>query len=109
VLKPDLEAELQSDLGLSRGLSRRLKAIGQDNVRVICDYIKCLENEIQLSENYKKLNVTVLVYLSGYHGNKKFKEMAKGDNLSASQCNRVGKGRTSFYVATWDSKSFIFV
>jgi len=81
VLKADFE--LQEDgLGLSKGLTRRLKAIGEDNVGVICDYIKCLGNEIRLSENYKKLNVTVLVYLSGYHANKKFREMTKEDNLA---------------------------
>jgi len=81
VLKADLE-DYDLGLGLSKGLTRRLKVIGDDNVQTLCEYIKSLGNEIRLSENYKKLNVTVLVYLSGYHGNKKFKEMTKEDNLS---------------------------
>jgi hypothetical protein len=80
VLETDLE-DYDLGLGLSKGLTRRLKVIGDDNVQTLCEYIKSLGNEIRLSENYKKLNVTVLVYLSGYHANKKFKEMTKEDTF----------------------------
>jgi integrase len=67
------------DLGLSRGLTRTLQSIDEGNSQVICNYIKSVRNEIRLSENYKKLNVTVLVYLSEFYPNKKFKEIGKDD------------------------------
>lgn len=69
------------DLGLSKALTRRLKETGENN-KVISDYVKCLGNEIRLSENYKKLNATILVYVSEFHSNKKFKEMIKDDIIS---------------------------
>lgn len=69
------------DLGLSKALNTRLKETGENN-KVICDYVRCLGNEIRLSENYKKLNSTILVYLSEFHSNKKFKDMTKDDVIS---------------------------
>jgi integrase len=69
------------DLGLSKALNIRLNETGENN-KVISDYVKCLGNEIRLSENYKKLNATILVYVSEFLSNKKFKEMTKDDNLA---------------------------
>jgi integrase/recombinase XerD len=69
------------DLGLSKALNARLIETGENN-KVICDYVKCFGNEIRLSENYKKLNSTILVYISEFHSNKKFKDMTKDDVIS---------------------------
>ena len=41
--------------------------------------MKALGNEINLSDNYKRINLTTLVYLSRFHSNKKFKDMTKDD------------------------------
>jgi integrase/recombinase XerD len=70
------------DLGLSKAFVRRLEATGQDNAKVISDYLKSVRNEIRLSENYKKLTTIVLLYCSEFHSYKKFKEMAKDDIIS---------------------------
>lgn len=65
-------------LGLALGYCRRLKFTGE-NTPVIVDYLRAMENEINVSPNYKRLNLTTLVYLSRFHSNKKFKDMTKED------------------------------
>jgi integrase len=69
-------------LGLTRAFNKRLKETGEDNRQAICNYIKSFANEIRLSESYKKLTSTVLIYLSEYSNNKKFKEMTKDDIIA---------------------------
>lgn len=65
-------------LGLAFGYCRRLK-FTENNTPVIVAYLKALGNEIHLSDNYKRINLTTLVYLSKFHSNKNFKDMAKDD------------------------------
>jgi integrase/recombinase XerD len=74
------EVEDEFGLGLALGYCRRLK-LCQDNVPIIVNYLKALGNEINLSSNYKRLNLTTLTYLSKFHSNKSFKEMTKDDML----------------------------
>jgi AraC-like DNA-binding protein len=81
VLKSNIQAQAQEQddefgLGLAAGYCRRLK-LCQDNVPVIMKYLKALANEINVSDNYKRMNLTTLVYLSRFHSNKQFKEMTK--------------------------------
>jgi hypothetical protein len=75
--KQDL-IEDESGLGLASGYLRRLK-FTENNTPVIVAYLKALGNEIHLSDNYKRINLTTLVYLSRFHSNKNFKEMTKDD------------------------------
>jgi integrase len=82
LLQHDLDLDFDFGLGLTKSYNRRLKEIGEDNSRVICDYIKSFENETRLSESYKKLTATILLYASEFSNNKKFKEMTKEDNLA---------------------------
>lgn len=73
--------ELKQDefgLGLALGYCRRLK-FTENNTPVIVAYLKALGNEIHLSDNYKRINLTTLVYLSRFHSNKNFKDMIKDD------------------------------
>jgi len=77
VLKGEKQ-EIDYGLGLASGYCRRLKFTG-DNAPVIVHYLKTLENEINGSSNYKRINLTILVYFSRYLSNKKFKEMIKDD------------------------------
>ena len=78
----EVELDLDYGLGLSKALNKRLKD-NEDNTKVICEYARCLEIEINPSESYKKLNARILLYLSEYHGkNKKFKELTKEDIIS---------------------------
>ena len=71
----------QDDLGLASGYCKRLKFTGE-NEPVIINYLKALENEINLSANYKRINLTTLVYFSRYLSNKKFKDITKEDIIS---------------------------
>jgi integrase/recombinase XerD len=74
------EQENDYGLGLASGYCRRLD-LTQDNAPVIVDYLKSLSNEIHLSDNYKRINLTTLVYLSRFHSNKNFKDMTRDDVL----------------------------
>ena len=68
-------------LGLAKGYCQRLK-FTEGNTPIIVDYLNVFGNEINLSKNYKRLNLTTLVYLSRFHSNKSFKQMTKDDVLS---------------------------
>jgi hypothetical protein len=59
------QSQQEYDLGLATGYCKRLKFTG-DNAPVIVNYLKALENEINLSANYKRINLTTLVYLQGF-------------------------------------------
>ncbi len=55
----------------------------KDNVRLICDYISSLKNEINPSHNYQKASIILLSKLSIFFKNDKiFKEMTRQDLLS---------------------------
>jgi hypothetical protein len=77
-LKTQQLSEDEYGLGLALGYCRRLK-LTQGNAQVIAKYLKVLENEINVSDNYKRINLTTLVYFSRFHSNKQFKEMTKED------------------------------
>ena len=51
-------------LGLALGYCRRLK-FTQNNTPIIVEYLRALENEIHLSDNYKRINLTTKPYNSG--------------------------------------------
>lgn len=72
------QEEDEFGLGLALGYCRRLKTT-ENNTSVIVAYLKALDREIHLSDNYKRINLTTLVYLSRFHSNKNFKEMTKND------------------------------
>jgi hypothetical protein len=72
------EEEDEYGLGLALGYCRRLKLTGE-NAPVIGDYLNVLKNEIHLSDNYKRINLTTLVYLSKFSNNKRFEEMGTED------------------------------
>lgn len=65
-------------LGLASGYCRRLK-LTENNTPIIVQYLRTLGNEINLSDNYKRINLTTLVYFSRFHSNKNFKDMTKDD------------------------------
>ena len=76
--KQELKQDDEFGLGLASGYCRRLKFTGE-NTPVIVQYLRSIENEINVSPNYKRLNLTTLVYLSRFHSNKPFKDMTKED------------------------------
>ena len=76
----ELKQDDEFGLGLASGYCQRLK-FTENNTMVIVQYLKALENEINLSANYKRINLTTLVYFSRFLSNKKFKDMTKDDIL----------------------------
>ena len=92
------QEENDFDLGLPLGYCRRLK-FTQDNAPVIVDYLKALGNEIHLSDNYKRINLTTLVYLSRFHSNKKFKEMTIDEIIAKSDGSNI---QTIKYIVKFD-------
>lgn len=87
-------------LGLALGYCRRLK-FTQNNTPIIVEYLRALENEIHLSDNYKRINLTTLVYLSRFHLNKIFKDMTKDDIIL--YLNSLRKNETTDPMHGWVS------
>jgi site-specific recombinase XerD len=105
IKRDSAEIQLQQEgdefgLGLALGYCRRLK-LTQENAPVIVHYLKALENEINLSDNYKRINLTTLVYFSRFHSNKKFKEMTKEDIIL--YLNSLRKNDTADPLHSWVS------
>jgi integrase len=91
---------IEDEVGLSNGFCKRLM-LTECNVPVLLQYLKCLENEINLSKSYKKITLSVLVYCSRYHSNKKFKDMTKEDFISF--LNSLRKAETDDPLHSWIS------
>ena len=63
----------------------RLKTLQPENAMTIVNYIQAMRTEINLSDNYRKLNIFLLSDLSKFHNdnnNKPFKQMSRKDLLS---------------------------
>jgi site-specific recombinase XerD len=73
----------------------------QNNAPIIGEYLKALQNEINVSENYKRINVTTLVYFSRFHSNKKFNKMTKEDVVL--YLNSLRKNDTTDPLHSWVS------
>ena len=91
---------IENEVGLSSGFCKRLM-LTEDNVPVLLQYLRCLENEISLSKSYKKLTLAVLVYCSRFHSNKKFKNMTKEDIILF--LNSLRKNETIDPLHSWIS------
>lgn len=98
--KQELKQDDEFGLGLALGYCRRLK-FTENNTPVIVAYLKALGNEINLSDNYKRINLTTLVYLSRFHSNKNFKDMTKDDIIL--YLNSLRKNETADPMHGWVS------
>ena len=58
-------------------------------------------NEIHLSDNYKRINLTTLVYLSRFHSNKKLNAMTRDDIIL--YLNSLRKNETVDPMHSWVS------
>lgn len=57
--------------GLQPFFVSRLKELPQENALTIVDYIISMKNEINLSDNYRKLNIYTLYIMSKFLNNKR--------------------------------------
>jgi hypothetical protein len=64
--------------GIDRFLVSKLRGLSKDNALTIIDYILSMKNEINLSDNYRKLNIFALHSLSMFLKNKKTYRAHKG-------------------------------
>jgi len=99
-------AEDEYGLGLASGYCRRLKFC-EGNTPVIINYLKALGNEIHLSVNYKRMNLTTIVYLSRFLSNKKFKEMTKEEIIL--YLNSLRKNEVADPLHRWVSTYNLYV
>jgi integrase/recombinase XerD len=68
--------------GIDRFFVSKLRGLSKDNALTIIDYIISMKNEINLSDNYRKLNIFALQSLSMFLKNKKtYKELTRDDVL----------------------------
>ena len=68
--------------GIDRFFVSKLRGLPKDNALTIIDYILSMKNEINLSDNYRKLNIFALHSLSMFLKNKKtYKELTRDDVL----------------------------
>jgi hypothetical protein len=59
-------------VGLQQHHNKNLREISKENALAICDYISVMKTEINLSNNYRKLNLRLLVQLSRFCRNRPF-------------------------------------
>lgn len=68
--------------GIAPFFASKLRELSKDNALTIIDYILSMKNEINLSDNYRKLNIYALYSLSKFLKNKKtYKELTRDDVL----------------------------
>jgi integrase/recombinase XerD len=68
--------------GLQLQHVKQLKDIHPENALIIVDYIQALKTEINLSDNYRSLNIFLLCRISSSCNNKLFKQLSRQDLLS---------------------------
>ena len=68
--------------GLQLQHVKQLKDIHPENALIIVDYIQALKTEINLSDNYRSLNILLLCRISRFCNNKLFKQLSRQDLLS---------------------------
>lgn len=68
--------------GLEQTIIDHLKTLPKENALIIIKYILAMRMEINLSDNYRRLNINTLCYLSKFLDNgKSFKQITREDLL----------------------------
>jgi integrase len=78
---------------------KRLSQTNHINAQTICDYIIAEQTEINIKRSTAEGKIKVLVWLSNFHGVKKFKEMDKSDILKF--LNGLRKSDTEDPIHKW--------
>ena len=71
--------------GLRASHARCLKnerEVSRNNALIICNYIMSMKTEINLSDIYRKTNLTLLVQFSKFHNQKPFSHITREDLLA---------------------------
>lgn len=68
--------------GIDSFMASNLRELPKDNALTIVNYILSMKSEINLSDNYRRLNIYALYRLSRFFSNRKrYKELARDDLL----------------------------
>jgi hypothetical protein len=90
----------QVTAGLTSHYIRRLKnKVSKDNALAISDFILSAKSEINLSDNYRKLIITILGELSSFHNQTSFRDLSRDDVLY--YLNSVRKSESSDPLHRW--------
>jgi integrase/recombinase XerD len=106
-LSINIEPQLPSDqkleeatVGLTPQYIGRLKnRMSRDNALAISDFILSSKAEINLSDGYRRLIITVLGQLSEFHKQTPFRDLSRGDVLS--YLNSLRKSEASDPLHGW--------
>jgi integrase/recombinase XerD len=80
---PLLERKIEEiGAGLPASYSLHLRSAGQNNVKVIINYIVAMKSEVNLSDHYRRDLIEVLSKFSKYNNNKCFKDLTRSDVIA---------------------------
>lgn len=98
--------------GIDRFFVSKLRGLSKDNALTIIDYILSMKNEINLSDNYRKLNIFALQSLSMFLKNKKtYKELTRDDVLQFLDSLRKPEASDPLHrwIGTYDIYRILFI
>jgi hypothetical protein len=83
-ISPLLERKIEEICaGISSSYSLHLHSAGQDNVKVIVDYITTMKSEVNLSDHYRRDLIEVLSRFSKHNNNKPFRDLTQNRNTGS--------------------------
>ena len=68
------------------------REVSRNNALIICNYIMSMKTEINLSDNYRRTNLTLLVQFSKFHNQKPFSHITREDLLAFLDSLRKPEG-----------------
>ena len=98
--------------GIAPFFASKLRELSKDNALTIIDYILSMKNEINLSDNYRKLNIYALYSLSKFLKNKKtYKELTRDDVLQFLDSLRKPEASDPLHrwIGTYDIYRILFI
>jgi integrase/recombinase XerD len=81
----------EATAGLTPQYIGRLKKVSKDNALAISDFILSSKAEINLSDSYRRLIITVLGKLSEFHNQTAFRDLSREDILSYLNSLRISE------------------
>jgi hypothetical protein len=80
---PILERRIEeTTAGLPSSFAKHLCSTGEDNAATIVEYIAAVENEVNLSDNYRRDLIESLARFSKYNDNKPFKVLTRSNVIA---------------------------
>jgi integrase/recombinase XerD len=82
-ISPLLDGKIEeTSTGIPASYALHLRSVGQNNVKVIIDYIISMKSEVNLSDHYRRDLIEVLSKFSKYNDNKPFKDLTRDDVIA---------------------------